>query len=97
MWRVLGRVGFEENLVWVIESMYVNTRAKISLGDACSEWVYSRRRVRQGCTLSPLLLSLFTEELVARTRETELGINVGEGDKNIQCTARGSGGVWERF
>ena len=32
MWRVLKRVGFEENLVRVIESRYESTRAKISLG-----------------------------------------------------------------
>ena len=80
VWRVLRRIGFEENLVRMIESMYENTRAKISLGDARSEWVYSRRRVRQGCTLSSFLFRLYTEELATRIRGTRLGIIVEKGE-----------------
>ena len=82
MCKVLRRVDFEENLVKVIESMYVNMRAKISLGDLYSEWVYSKRGVRQECTLSPLLFSLYTEELPMRIRDMGLGFKVGEGEGN---------------
>ena len=42
MKRVLRRVGFEENLVKMIESLYVNARTEISLGDVCSQWVYCK-------------------------------------------------------
>ena len=73
MWRILRRVGLQDNLVRVMESMYINTNVKISLGDVCSEWVYSRRWERQGCTLSPLLFSLYIEELAVRIRDTGLG------------------------
>ena len=75
-------MGFEENLVKRMESIYMNTRAKISLGGVCLEWVYSRRGARQGCPLSALLFSLYTEEFTVRIRGTGLGIKVWEGKGN---------------
>ena len=75
--RVLSRCGVSEKIVRIISSMYVNTRAKYALGDIETEWVYSQRGVRQGCILSPLLFSLYTEELILRAKRTGLGMKVG--------------------
>ena len=66
MRRVLEEVGMSERVVNVIKSMYVNTRAKYILWDFESGWVRSRRGVRQGCILPPLLFGLYTEELAER-------------------------------
>ena len=76
--RVLEEVGVSARVVNVIMSMYVNTRAKNRLRDFESGWITSRRGVRQGCTLSPLLSGLYTEELAERLRNTGMGINVDE-------------------
>ena len=38
---------------------------------------------RQGCTLSSLLFSIYTEELVARIRALGLGLKVGRGVRNM--------------
>ena len=44
-------------VVNIIRSMYVNTRGKYTLGEIETEWVTSRKGVRQGCILSPLLFA----------------------------------------
>ena len=53
--------------------MYTNTKAKYIFGDIESNWVKLEKGVRQGCVLSPLLFSLYTEELAARIRNTGYG------------------------
>ena len=59
--------------------MYRGTRKKIILGDISTDWVGSSKGVRQGCTtLSPLLFSIYTEELAARIKTSGLGLRVGE-------------------
>ena len=47
------------------------------MGELETDWVRSKRVVRQRCVLSPLLFGVYTEELAARMRKTEWGIKVG--------------------
>jgi hypothetical protein len=54
----------------------VNTRAKYKLADIETDWVRSRRGVRQGCILYPLLFNLYTEEMVTRVRRMDVGVRV---------------------
>ena len=56
--------------------MNVNTRTKYALGNIETEWVYSRRGLRQGYILSPFLFSLHTKKLIPRVKRT-LGMKVG--------------------
>ena len=51
MWWVLENIGVCGNLVEIIKYMYRDTRAKLILGDICTDWVGSSKGVRQGCTL----------------------------------------------
>ena len=75
--KVLSKCGLSEKFVRIIRSMYENTRARYMLGDIESDWVESKRGVRQGCILSPLLFALYTEELALRVKERGLGVTVG--------------------
>jgi hypothetical protein len=76
LWKVLRRVGYSEKVVGIIRSLYRETRAKFKIGNIETDWVHSVRGVRQGCILSPLLFSLYTEELAARVRVSGLGLNI---------------------
>ena len=74
---LLGHVGLHPKLTKLIEGMYANTKAKYIFGDIETRWVKVERGVRQGCVLSPLLFSIYTEELATRVRESRLGIDIG--------------------
>ena len=67
-----------DRIVSIKESMYTDTRAKYRMGDIETDWVELVRGVRQGCTLSPLLFNLYTEELTHRVKRVGKGIPVGD-------------------
>ena len=72
----LEKLGFPSKLCKLINSMYKNTKSKFFFGDIETDWVTLKRGVRQGCVLSPLLFSIYTEELAARIRDSGLGVLV---------------------
>ena len=76
--RLLSKIGLSDRIVSIIRSMYDDTRAVYRLGDIETDWVGSRRGVRQGCVLSPLLFGLYTEELAVRLRKSGYEIRIGE-------------------
>ena len=80
---VLSKIGMSEKLVNIIRSMYDNTRAVYKIGELETGWVRSKRGVRQGCILSPILFGLYTEELAVRIKRTGLGIRVG--NERLSC------------
>ena len=55
--RVVEKIGLSEKIVKIFRSMYVDSKARYKLG---TDWVKSENEVRQGCILSPMLLSTYT-------------------------------------
>ena len=75
--RVLEKVRLSQKIVNIIRSIYVDTKARYRLGNIETDWVKSERGVRQGCILSPILFSMYTEELAARLGRMNAGVNIG--------------------
>ena len=78
MWEIMKRAGIEEKIIRVLKSLYTDTVDVFYLGDLEIDEVKSERGLRQGCTLSPLLFSLYLEEFTRRVKGTGLGIKIGE-------------------
>ena len=78
LWAILRKIGIQENIIKVIEKLYKNTMADFTLGNIKVKGVKSTRGLRQGCTMSPLLFSIFLEELNQRIKKTGLGIKINE-------------------
>ena len=64
------RIGVSEKVLMIIKSMYENTKGTYCMGELETDWVRSKKGVRQGCVLSPLLFVVYTEELTVRIRKT---------------------------
>ena len=59
----------------LIENLYWEQMAAISIDRDLSEWTNIKRGVRQGCVISPDLLSLYTELLMRKVIEGNLKVN----------------------
>ena len=68
LYKVLCNCGVIGKVVMIISSMHAESKAKYVLGDIVTDWVYSKKSVRQGCIMSPLLFSLCTEELILKIK-----------------------------
>ena len=71
LWWSMRRVGVEEWLVRVVQSMYKHAKSKVRVGDSYSEAFDVRVGVHQGSVLSPLLFIIVLEAL---SRESCTGL-----------------------
>ena len=76
-------MGFDEHIRKILQSMYRNTIAKYHWNEVVIDEVRSEIRLRQGCTLSPLLFMIVMEELTHRIKNTGVGIKIGKEILNI--------------
>ena len=60
LWQVLTRIGIPPQMIAVIRQLYDGIRACVRPDDGfCSDWFEVEQGLRQGCALSPLLVSIF--------------------------------------
>ncbi|KAF2359529.1 Reverse transcriptase domain [Trinorchestia longiramus] len=80
---VLRKIGFSVKIVNIVKSLHEDICAVYRLGDLVTGQMRSVRGVRQGCTLSPLLFGLYTEELAVCLRMNGFELKVGE--EKLSC------------
>jgi len=64
LYKVLGKFGFQDRFIRVIQAWYDRPSACIKVNGDLSEAFILKSECRQGCAISPLLFNLFIEELV---------------------------------
>ena len=77
LYTKLRYIGFGGRVVSIIRSMYFNDSVRISLDLGLSEPLYFTQGVKQGCSLSPLLFSLYIASLGTALHRSNLGIKIG--------------------
>ena len=78
LWMVLSEMGVPEHIVYLISELYANNRSYVKIDTDCSNAFKSKRGVRQGCILSPVLFNIYGEDIIRKTMETwERGFAVG--------------------
>jgi len=78
LWRVLREMNLEESLIKKIETIYEITEVMVKAEGKCTESFVTRRGVKQGCVLSPVLFNLYMAGIHAELKNRRIGgVEVG--------------------
>eukprot|EP00903_Cladosiphon_okamuranus_P022383 g20587.t1 len=93
LWKVLARVGIPAEMFAVIRKFVVGMRARVCMDDGdLSDWFSVTQGLRQGCSMSPLLFTVFfaapLEVIVTRFSQDEVIMR-----DQVYLEEEGGGGV----
>ena len=76
--KILQEIGISDHLTCLLRILYAGQEATVRTGHGTIDWSQIRKRVRQGCILSPCLFNLYAEYIMrnARLEETQGGIKI---------------------
>ena len=69
-WKILKELGMPDHLICLLRNLYAGQEATVRTGHGTTDWFQIRKRVRQGCILSPCLFNLHAEYIM-RNAATE--------------------------
>ena len=64
LWKFLKEMGIPDHLTCLLRNLYAGQEATVRTGHERADWFQIRKRVRQGCILSPYLFSLYAEYIM---------------------------------
>ena len=81
LWRCLVEKGLSGRMIDFLKAAYLGIRCEVKVGDEFSDSFEVTTGLRQGCILSPLLLSWYINSFVDCLKEAGVGVecSVGRG------------------
>ena len=78
LWKILKEMSIPDHLTCLLRSLYAGQEATVRTGCGTADWFQIRKRVHQGCILSPCLSNLYAEYIMrnARLDEAQGGIKI---------------------
>ena len=64
LWKILQEMGIPDHLTCLLRNLYAGQEATVRTGHETTDWFQIRKRVHQGCILSPCLFSLYAEYIM---------------------------------
>ena len=64
LWKILQELGIPDHLTCLLRNLYAGQEATVRTGHETTDWFQIRKRVHQGCILSPCLFSLYAEYIM---------------------------------
>ena len=64
LWKILKEMGIQDHLTCLLTNLYAGQEATVRTGHGTTDWFQIRKRVRQGCILSPCLFNLYAEYIM---------------------------------
>ena len=84
LWKILKEMGIPDHLTCLLRNLYAGQEATVRTGHGTTDWFQIRKRVRQGCILSPCLFNLYAEYIMRNSglEEAQGGIKVAQRNIN---------------
>ena len=78
LWKILKEMGISDHLTCLLRNLYASQKATVRTGHRTTDWFQIGKGVRQGCILSPCLVSLYAEYIMRNTGldEAQAGIKI---------------------
>ena len=85
LWKILKEMGIADHLTCLLRNLYAGQEATVRTGHGTTDWFQIRKRVHQGCILSPYLFNFYAEYIKRNTRleEAQAGIKIAGRNINI--------------
>ena len=64
LWKILQEMGIPDHLTCLLRNLYAGQEATVRTGHETTDWFQIRKRVHQGCILSPCLFNLHAEYIM---------------------------------
>ena len=77
LWKILKEMGIPNHLTCLLRNLYADQEATVRTGHGTTDWFQIRKRVRQGCILSPCLLKYIMRN--TGLDKTQAGIKIAGG------------------
>ena len=78
LWKILKEMGIPDHLTCLLRNLYAGQEATVRTGHGTTNWFQIRKKVCQGCILSPHLFNLYAEYIMrnAGLDEAQAGIKI---------------------
>ena len=78
LWKILKEMGIQDHLTCLLRNLYAGQDARVRTGHGTTDWFQTRKRVHQGCILSPCLFNFYAEYIMrnAGLEEAQAGIKI---------------------
>ena len=83
LWKILQEMGIPDHLTCLLRNLYAGQEAEVRTKRATTHWFQIRKRVHQGCILSPCLFNLYAEYIMRNTGLEEAQAGIKFGRRNI--------------
>ena len=64
LWNILKKMETPDHLTCLMRNLYTSQEATVRTGHGTKDWFQIRKRVCQGCILSPCLFNLYAEYIM---------------------------------
>ena len=80
----MKEMGIPDPLTCLLRNLYAGQEATVRTGHGTTDWFQIRKRVRQGCILSPRLFNLYVEYIMrnAGLEEAQAGVKIARRNIN---------------
>ena len=70
-WKILKEMGIPDHLTCILRYLYAGQEATVRTGHKTMDWFKIRKKVHQGCILSPYLFKLYAAYIMQNARLDE--------------------------